>query len=240
MIHNSFIFLEKISHKTEQNLWQQGIKDWNTFLKTKTIKGISPKRKAYYDRKIQQAKQQLRKENSAYFSQPKKETWRLYPYFKEEACYLDLEIDSYGKIILLGISDDYQTKTFIKNINLEKDILEKELSKYKLIITFNGSSFDLPKLKKQLKIIQIPHLDLKPLCIKLGLKGGLKQVEKQLNLNRPQHLKGSPVSLWKAFHASGDREWLNLLINYNKEDIENLKWIADHCCHELSKKIYKY
>ena len=242
MIRKSFIFLDKLANKTEQNLWQQNITDWNTFLKTKTIKGISNLRKHYYDRQIQEAQRQLLKENSAYFSTilPKKEAWRLYDYFKEEACYLDVEVDSHGKIILLGIADNYQTKTFIQNVNLEKNIIQKEINQYKLIITFNGSSFDLPKLKKQLNIdLSVPHIDLKPLCINLGLKGGLKEVEKLLKLNRPPNLRGSPIGLWKSFHASGDRDWLDLLIAYNKEDIENLQAIATYCYQELSKKIYK-
>ena len=237
MIKNSFIFLEKISSKTEQNLWKQGIREWDDFLKAREIKGISPKRKSCYDRKLQEAKQELYKDNSVYFTRilPRKETWRLYQYFKEESCFLDLEVDSYGKITLLGIADNYQTKIFVRGVNLEKDILQKELNRYKLLITFNGASFDLPKLKKQLHLeIKFPHLDLKPLCVNLDLRGGLKEVEQKLNLNRPQHLKGSPVDLWKAFHASGDQEWLDLLIAYNKEDVENLKRIADHCYLQLS------
>tara|TARA_Y100000310_G_C20570828_1_gene757925 strand:- start:130 stop:765 length:636 start_codon:yes stop_codon:yes gene_type:complete len=211
MIRKSFIFLDKISFKTEQNIWQQDINDWDIFLKTKKIKGISSLRKHYYDRQIQEAKKQLFKENSTYFTTllPKKETWRLYQYFKEETCFLDVEVDSQGKIILLGIADNDQTKILIKNVNLEPETTQTELNKYKLIITFNGSSFDLPKLKKQLK------------------------------LNRPQNLKGSPVGLWKTFHASGDQEWLDLLIDYNKEDIENLQAITNYCYRELIKKIYK-
>ena len=74
------------------------------------------------------------------------------------------------------------------------------------------------------------------MCINLGLKGGLKEVEKLLKLNRPPNLRGSPIGLWKSFHASGDRDWLDLLIAYNKEDIENLQAIATYCYQELSKK----
>lgn len=238
MIRNSFIFLEKISSKTEQNLWNQGILNWNSFLNKDTIKGLSPKRKSYYNRKLKEAKKHLKEDNSAYFSKrfPKKECWRLFDYFKEEACYLDLEVDSYGKITVLGIADDYDTKIFVKGVNLEQNTIQKELKKYKIIITFNGNSFDLPKLKKQLKVdIRIPHIDLKPLCVNLGLKGGLKEVEKLLDINRPQNLRGNPVDLWKAFHASGDREWLDLLIDYNKEDIENLKQITEYCVIQLEK-----
>ena len=223
-------------------VWQQGIKTWDDFLKKEKIKGISSISKQYYNRKIKEAQEALLKNESSFFMGkiPSAEMWRLYDYFKEESCFLDIEVDSYGKITVVGISNYYHTNTWVQGINLNKIEIQKELQKYKLIVTFNGAAFDLPKLKKQMGIeITIPHIDLKPLCVKLGLKGGLKEVEKILNLKRPPHLYGNPVELWKAFHASGDREYLELLINYNKEDVENLKLVMDWCYKELRNKIYK-
>ena len=239
MIRNSFIFLEKVSKKKEQNILKQGIKDWNGFLQTKKIKGISNRSKSYFDRKIKEAKLFLLKDSPSYFINklPKKEMWRLYSYFKDDCCFLDIEIDSYGKVILVGISNHFETKHFVKGINL--DLVENELSKYKIIVTFNGSSFDLPKLKKMDIEINLAHIDLKPLCINLNLKGGLKEVEKILNLKRPSHLHGNPVQLWKAFHASGDQEYFNLLLEYNREDCENLIEIMDYVYKEMSNKLYK-
>ncbi len=238
MIRKSFIFLEKISSRKEVNIWEQGIRDWQDFLERERVNGISAEKKYYYDRKIREAQQALSEEDSTFFvgKLPKIEMWRLYDYFKEECCFLDIEIDSCGKVILVGISDYYNSNTYVKGVNLEKSALERELQRYKIMITFNGSSFDLPKLKGQLKlVVRIPHIDLKPLCVNLGLRGGLKEVEHVLNLRRPQHLRGNPVNLWKAFHASGDREWLNLLVAYNREDIENLKWVMEHCRNEMSR-----
>lgn len=242
MIKNTFLFLEKIGAKKEKNLWQRGLKDWNDFLQAENIPGISRKSKQYYNRKIREAQSALLEENYSYFigKLPQKEMWRLYSYFKENCCFLDLETDSYGKIILLGISDYFQTKHFLQGVNLEKSLIEKELVKYGLIITFNGSSFDLPKLRKQLKIsLNLPHIDLKPACVNLGLKGGLKKVERILNLYRPTHLHGNPVGLWKAFHASGEREYLDLLLEYNQEDCENLQGIMEYVYKKLSNKLYK-
>ena len=238
MIKKSFIFLEKVGKRKEKSIWKQ-VKDWNEFLKSGSIKGIAKEKKRYYDRKINEAKEALLKEDANYFvgKLPSVEMWRIYDYFKEECGYLDLEVDSNGKIILVGISDYYKSNFFVKGINLSKEIIEKELSKYKIIVTFNGSSFDLPKLKKLGTNIKIPHLDLKPLCVNLGLKGGLKEVEKALELRRPQHLKGNPVKLWKAFHASNDRDYLDLLIEYNREDIENLKGVTDYVYKKLTSKI---
>ena len=62
MIQNSFIFLPKVSHKKEQNIWKQCINNWDDFLNTKDIKSISKKAKAFYDMKIREAKQELAKE----------------------------------------------------------------------------------------------------------------------------------------------------------------------------------
>jgi uncharacterized protein len=231
MIKNSFIFLQKVSKRKEQAIWSQGIKDWTLFLKKDKIKGISNQKKEYYNRIIVQANKALYNNQASFFVNklPKVQMWRLYNYFKEEIGFLDVEVDSYGKIILVGISNYYDTNMFVKGVNLEYNLLKKELSKFKIIITFNGAAFDLPKLKKEFNLnFNTPHIDLKPLCINLGLKGGLKQVEKILNLKRPKHLNGNPVDLWKAFHASGDREYLELLIDYNKEDCENLKGIMDY------------
>jgi len=247
MIRHSFIFLERIGSRKERQLWSQGIQSWQDFLKAQTIKGIPAIKKQYYDRKLRESQQALAEDNSSFFigKLKPKEMWRLYHYFKEECCFLDGEIDSSGRVILVGLSSEQQTKHFVCGANLEQLLLQKELEKYKLLITFNGSSFDLPKLKKQYGItIGIPHIDLKPLCINLGLKGGLKEVEKGLHLQRPTHLYGNPVQLWKAFHASGDKEYLELLIEYNREDTENLKWIMDHiykrmCTERTSTEIPK-
>ncbi|MBI2662891.1 ribonuclease H-like domain-containing protein [Candidatus Woesearchaeota archaeon] len=241
MIRSSFIFLEKIDSAKERIIWKQGISYWNDFLDVKGIKGIAKKKKEYYNRKIQEAQEALRGDDVGYFmgKLPVREVWRLYEYFKDECGFLDIEVDSYGKIILVGISNYYETKQFVKGVNLEKIFLDKELMKYKLIITFNGNSFDLPKLKKQLGVqLRSLHIDLKPLCVKLGLTGGLKKIEVKLELKRPVHLYGNPVKLWKAFHASGDREYLELLLAYNKEDVENLRAIMNYCYRELRQQTF--
>ena len=126
MIQNSFIFLERISTKKEQNIWQQGVTHWNQFLKKENIKGISKISKLYYNRMIEQAQEAMCQENISYFTKiiPQKENWRFYTQFKEECCFLDIEIDSYGKIVLVGLSDMFRTVFFVKGVNLEKEILE--------------------------------------------------------------------------------------------------------------------
>ncbi len=230
MIEQSFVFLERIGFRKERGIWQQGIRTWQDFLLCENIRGVSGKRKGHYNRKIQEAQQALWRGDYSYFigKLPQKEMWRLYPFVKEECCFVDIEIDGNGRIVVVGVSNYFQTNFFVRGVNLQKEMVERELGKYKAIITFNGGAFDVPKLWKELGVdVGMIHIDLKPLCVNMEMKGGLKEVERQLQLRRPFHLYGNPIDLWKAFHASGDREYLELLLDYNREDCENLKNIME-------------
>jgi len=134
---------------------------------------------------------------------------------------------------MIGLFDGINTKIMIRGINLDINFLKKELKNYKLIVTFNGSSFDLPFLKKRYPdlIPNIPHVDLKTVCQRSDLKGGLKQIEKKFNIKRNKIIEemynGDPFTLWRMYRATGDDYYLNLLVEYNEEDVINLKIIAD-------------
>ena len=244
MIRNTYIFLPKIKHKKEQSIWKQGIKDWDEFLNN-NVKGISKKSKAFYNRKIIEAKQALYEGNSAYFIDklPNIENWRLYNYFKDEAVFLDIETSSstsmQSYLTVIGLFDGYDTKIMIRDVNLDIKALKNELKKYKLIITFNGSTFDIPYLNKKYPglIPKIPHIDLRHLCNKIELKGGLKQIEKQLGIKRNLLIErlynGDVLKLWHMYKGSGDKYYLNLLVEYNEEDIINLKKIAEYVIQKL-------
>jgi uncharacterized protein YprB with RNaseH-like and TPR domain len=238
MIEKSFIFLDKINKKTEENLWKQGIKDWDDFLNCGRIKGISKSRKIFYDRNLLEARKALYNFDSSYFIDrlPLSETWRLYAFFKENAVFLDIEASGVGKhddITMIGLYDGINTKIMIRGINLDINYLKKELLNYNLIVTFNGSSFDIPFLKKRYPglIPEIPHFDLKTLCLRNGFKGGLKEIEKKFGIKRSKIIQefygGDPLTLWKMYRATGDEYYLNLLVEYNEEDVINLKIIAD-------------
>lgn len=243
MIKNSFIFIKGITASREEILWSLGIKTWDNFLNTKNIKGISEKKKTEYDEQIINAKKLFLSNDIAFYKKfPSREAWRLYDSLKDEAVFLDIEIGKSSKdIIIIGLFDGISTKTIVKNYNLDKDILINELKRYKLLVTYNGSAFDIPALEKFFNTeIEIPHLDLKHSCLKLGLKGGLKEVEKLLNIKRPSNLYGKPYDAYKSFMASGDREYLELLIRYNEEDIVNLQRIAGYCYKNLKSRTDKF
>ena len=233
MIENSFIFLPGVKQKSEQKFWQQGVLSWDDFLSS-SIKGLSQARKDLFDLHLKEAKLHLKDGNEKFFAKtlPGGEQWRLFNEFKNEACYLDIETSGfYGDITVVGISDGVDAKTMVKGFNLDRDLLVKELSKYKLIVTFNGASFDLPVINKYFNFKpDVLHVDLRFVCKKLGLVGGLKSIERQLNISRRKEVQDmsgeDAVYLWQMWKSTGERNYLDKLVMYNEEDILNLKPLA--------------
>jgi len=222
--------------------------DWDSFLNADSVKGISKPRKLYYDRKIKEARKELFSFNSTYFKNilPSTEYYRLYDFFKEETVFLDIETTGlspeYNHITIIGLFDGIETKTMIRGINLDIPALRKELEKYKLIVTFNGASFDIPFIKKQFPNLlpNIPNLDLRTTANKIGLTGGLKKIEKHLGIQRRKLVDdfsgGDALTLWKMYRATGNDFYLKLLVEYNEEDIINLKKLAEHCISKIKEQ----
>ena len=247
MLQNTFLFLDGIRHGREKALWNQGIKDWNDFL-SKDLKGISSAKKERHDAQIMGAKKAMADFNSSYFSQklPKSETWRLFKDFKDEACFLDIETSGYySDVTVIGVSDGFETKTFVKGINLNRNKVIEEIEKYKLVLTFNGGSFDLPVIKKYFGYHPgIPHIDLRHVCSKIGLNGGLKSIEQQLGIKRDAEVKtvtgSDAVIFWELWKRTREKKYLELLVQYNREDCENLRPLSNFAIAELWKRTFNF
>ncbi len=250
MIRQSFTFLAGIGRQQELNLWKQGIREWDDFLNTDKIKGISAWRKRYYNRKIREAKQNLYAFNSHYFYNniPLNEHWRLYDFFRDDTVYLDIEtngITEHAYITVIGLFDGINTKIMIRDLNLNFNYLKNFLKNYKMIVTFNGSVFDLPFILKRHPDLmpKIPHFDLRFHCSEIGLNGGLKETEKKLRIKRNGIIErlygGDALTLWRMYKGSGDDYYLKLLVEYNEEDCINLKQIAEHVYERLKNESLK-
>ncbi len=235
MLTHSFCFLPGIGKKKEEALWKQGILTWEQFLQAKEIQGIWQKQK--YDALLQEAKQKRRENDSSYFAYhfPPVEIWRLYADFKEEALFLDIEADGKGPFVI-GLFDKEKTMTMVRGVNMEKEILFSAFEGKKVLVSFNGKSCDIPRINRYFGIMlpELPHIDLRHMCPRAGLCGGLKDVEKQINIQRTYY--GSPTDAWKAFFASGDREYLDLIIKYNEEDVVNLYPLMEYVYSQFYEK----
>jgi len=173
------------------------------------------------------------------FEFSERDKWKAYIYFPSDTLFLDIETEGISKelneITLIGIYKQGKYIPFIKDMNLEKAL--KYLDTTPIWVTFGGENFDLPFIKKKFPFLEMPmiHLDLFFLTRKIGLKGGLKKIEKQLGINRKTDgMNGyHAVKLWRKWTRFKDKEALRKLILYNKEDVKNLKKILDYVINKL-------
>jgi len=245
MIRNSFVFLEGVSLRSEQNIWQQGVTDWGSFIDAGRIKGFSPKRKMYYSKQLRRAQRFLFDYDSSFFTSfPSSEAWRLYDHFRDDCLFLDIETTGYyGDISVIGCFDGYDVMTLVKHRSLDKRNLKRIFRGKQLLVTFNGLSFDVPVIKRCFGDVlpDIPHLDLRFPLARLGYAGGLKSVERSLGIVRCKDsfgLVGSDaVGLWHEYLLTGSSKALDLLVKYNEGDIVNLKPLADFVFDHLSEDL---
>jgi len=110
--------------------------------------------------------------------------------------------------------------------------LAAALAGVRAIYTYNGSRFDLPFIHCHLGLSLEEthnHSDLMYGCWQNNLYGGLKSVERQLNIKRKlTEVNGyEAVRLWWRYARYGDRNALVTLLAYNREDVVNLKLLRE-------------
>jgi len=239
MIKNTFNILHGIGEKLEKRLWRNGILTWTDFIESSDVHCINPLKKHAFDDHLTLALRELSDGNAAYFTKilRRKEHWRLFDIFREEAACLDIETNGLmpengGYITMIGIYDGFHYKCFVRDKNLTPENVKREFSHYKYLITFYGSVFDIPFMKRSMPnlTLNVPHFDICFGARSLGIRRGLKRLEKELGIQRDETVRDmngyDAVRLWQ--HSKrGSSEALNLLITYNKEDTVNLFQIAD-------------
>jgi uncharacterized protein YprB with RNaseH-like and TPR domain len=176
------------------------------------------------------------------FNISEKEKWQLYLHFPSELLFIDIETEGLSKkrndITIIGIYKENRYYSFIKDLNLEEAFVL--LAETPIWITFGGENFDIPFIKKTFPDLKTPlvHIDLFFLTKEIGLKGGLKKIEKMLGIERKTDgLNGyDAVKLWRRWSEERDIDALKTLILYNKEDVVNLKKIMEYV---IAKKLKK-
>ncbi|HEA83861.1 MAG TPA: exonuclease [Thermodesulfobacterium geofontis] len=182
------------------------------------------------------------KKKFRHLSLSEKEKWLLYLYFPSHLLFVDIETEGLSKekndITLIGIYKEGRYYPFIKGFNLNKAL--KYLAFTPIWITFGGENFDIPFIKRTFPHLETPlvHIDLFFLTKELGLKGGLKKIEKFLGIVRKtEGLNGyDAVKLWRKWTEEKDKKALRKLLLYNKEDVINLKKIMDYVTKKLLER----
>lgn len=161
--------------------------------------------------------------------------WRILAEFFDQTSYFDietsgLEMDSSVTVIVCWHQGRLQT--FVEHENLD-DFLDL-LDDISLLASFNGASFDVPRILDTFHIpdLPCPHLDLRWLSFHAGLRGGLKTIERQLQISRPSDLGDIDgdvaVQLWARWRECGETAARDQLIRYCAADVLSLVMLAEH------------
>lgn len=158
---------------------------------------------------------------------------------KQHTAYLDIETTGLsprmGELTVIGIcleDDHHHEMVQLLEDDISEVMLLKITKNVEMLYTYNGTRFDLPFIKARLGIDltqYCSHIDLMYECWRRRLYGGLKGVEKQLEIKRK--LTGidgrMAVKLWYDYKFYGDQQALATLLEYNKEDVLNLKLVRE-------------
>ncbi len=158
--------------------------------------------------------------------------WRLFGEFRHRTAYLDIETSGSfpGEVTVIGVYDGNSVKSFVNGRNLEE--FQDEIL----------TTFDVPVLRKWFRRLSLPpaHLDLRFALKRIGLKGGLKSIEKQAGIYRDSSIDGldgyDAILLWDAYQW-GDEQSLERLIRYNAADIVSLEALAELAYNRLSAEL---
>ncbi len=152
----------------------------------------------------------------------------------ERILFLDVETTGlshfYDEITLVGWTFGGAAKTLVKG--QDPAPLLEDAARAKALITFNGIRFDTKFVAKEFPALTLPeaHVDLMYLCRRLGLKGGQKAIEKELNVHVRDGLAdvdgAAAVLLWHRY-LRGDAAALRKLVYYNRADIAAMGAILD-------------
>jgi uncharacterized protein YprB with RNaseH-like and TPR domain len=244
MLKNTYIHIPGIGSSTERKIWGCGIKNWEDFLQNHSaIRALKTRQRVLFSG-VEESIEQLSTGNHVFFAHRLLpcHQWRAFRFFSEKTAFVDIETTGLSSnddsITMIGIYNGNETKTYIRGINLKE--AETELAKYKQLVTFNGARFDLPFINHEFPgFFNHLHTDLLYPLKKLGFSGGLKKIECSLGIKRSEETDGisgfDAVRLWNMYER-GDDEALELLIRYNREDVENLKTIIEMTYPKMIEK----
>lgn len=238
MLTRTFLHLPGVGARTEAHFRRQGLHTWEDLLAADRVPGLSEARLALLQRAVRESLGNLGEPRYFASRLPSGEHWRLWRHFRPRAAYLDIE--TYGRawpgllVTVAGLYDGANFRQFLQGNNLAD--FPAALADIDLLITYNGTQFDLPVLRAYFPELRLPpvHLDLRFLLARLGFRGGLKGIEPKFGITRPPGVAGldgyAAVLLWQR-HQRGDRTALELLLAYNREDVINLEALMERTFH---------
>lgn len=248
MLTATFIHAPGIGTTTERSLWSQGATSWRDYADNVGSLRVPPRHRATLQSTVEDSIAALDEARADYFARnvPKREHWRAVSDFAKIG-YLDIETNggmSADSITVIGLYDGFEFHSYVKDQNLAQ--FAYECQDYDGFVTFFGTGFDLPFLKRRFPVLENVfadrlHIDLCPLLRRLGHTGGLKRIEQSQGISRVPEADGldgmDAVRLWSVCQRGGRSAEgaLAQLLAYNKEDVVNMKTLLEYALPRLQE-----
>jgi uncharacterized protein YprB with RNaseH-like and TPR domain len=229
MLRHTFCHLPGIGPISEQRLWQRGCTTLDDLQRNNAMPWLA---RATIAAEVAESIQRFAAADFEYYASrlPGRERWRLFFEARISCAYVDIVttgLGSFADITTVAIYDGRCVHTFVAGQNLDE--VPAVLKRFDLLVTYNGASFDIPILEHWFGIrLTKAHIDLRHVLASLGLKGGLKGVERRLGLERRgmEELDGYfAVLLWHEYQRTSDPAVLHTLLAYNAQDVLNLEYL---------------
>jgi uncharacterized protein len=246
LLRATFVHLPGIGPTTEVDLWRRGIQDWADLRVAAETGTWPPRVRVALERGVEASERALNDGDPGWFARrlTPGDHWRLYPPFHGRTAFLDIETTSLspyeGIVTVVTVHGAGATRTFVAGEDLEE--LPAYLRGFEILVTFNGSRFDVPFLEAAFPQLRVPaaHIDLRFLLYRLGLAGGLKRIEATVGLGDRTGVEGidglQAVRLWREWRR-GNRGALDRLVNYNRADTKNLEPLLEFAVRELYDRL---
>ena len=226
MITASFRHIRGIGPLRERQLWISGVRSWN---EVPAGDVLSPRLDGKLREGVLLSAERLAAGDVDFFARalPQTEHWRLLPHVLDGAGFLDIEASG-EHVTVIGVLDEHGLASFVRDLCA----FPARARSWKALVTFNGTAFDLPILRRVFPQWTPPlaHIDLRHVFARLREKGGLKEIEPRAGCYRPPHLArlcgADAVALWQAQKA-GDAAALRRLVEYNLYDVFHLRPLAE-------------
>jgi uncharacterized protein YprB with RNaseH-like and TPR domain len=235
VLQQTFLHVPGIGPAAEARIKAKGYSHWQSVLDKPQDLPLGTKISASLCAMITQSQCALQAGDIQFFIDhlATREQWRILAAFFDRLSYFDIETSglSYDAYVTcVACYHKGKIHTYVNGENLD-DFLDL-LEDVDLLVSFNGSSFDVPFMLRTYHIPEFPcpHIDMRWQCYHQQHGGGLKQIEKALNITRPPDLQGvdgaEAVWLWFRWKQYQDQKARERLIRYCAADVLTLPLVT--------------
>ena len=245
MLQQTFLHLPGVGEYRERRFWRAGIRDWTAFLDACACGNLSSRRHERLAPAVEESLKRYEAGDWKHFEAclPSAHKWRAFGDFTDRALYVDIEttgLSEADSITVIGTYDGREAHAFIAGRDLEEAV--EIIEAHPLIVTFNGACFDMPLIRQHFRHNRFNHvhLDLRFPLKRLGFAGGLKKIEHAFGIERSERTRGldgwDAVRLWDEYRR-GHANSLDVLVEYNLEDVRNLEPLARYVFKQMKERI---